>query len=383
MKRVLWLFPLLLALSGCSTMSGWFGGSDNATPPTELESITADLELERVWSVDVGKGTDDQAVRLEPAAADGRIYAADARGRVVALDAATGDEVWEQDLETPVTGAVGLGYGVVLVGTGDAEVVALDRNDGTVRWRSRVSSEVLAPPQGAEGRVMVQASDGSLWGLNGSDGNRSWVYERGTPVLTLRGTSAPVLTRGAVLAGFASGKLIAFNAQNGGIFWERAIAVPRGRSELERIVDIDADPVVVDDRVYVVAYHGRLEALNLFKGETLWEREFSSVTGLDANRRMVVAADDTDQVWGLEPERGAAMWRQEKLVGRKLSRPILFDGNVAVGDFEGYLHILDGDDGHFRARVSVDGSAVTGIVVAGDLLVVSSADGEITALRRK
>jgi outer membrane protein assembly factor BamB len=381
MKRLLTLFPLLLLLGGCTTVSGWLVGEDNAEPPSPLEAFQAERSVTTLWSTDVGDGVDDQAIRLLPAVGGGRVYMADANGLVMALNAENGREVWRRDLDASVSGGVGLGEGLVLVGTADAEVIALDAGDGNERWRAKVSSEVLAAPQAAEGRVVVQSIDGKLWGLGAADGARIWIYDRGIPVLTLRGTSSPVLARGAAIAGFATGRLVAVLLEKGDVAWERSIAIPRGRSEIERMVDIDAEPVVMGDTVYVVTYQGRVASLNLFSGETRWEREMSSYSGLGANDRMVFVTDANDLVWGLEERRGSALWRQDKLRARRLTAPVVVDGAVAVGDFEGYLHWMSSGDGHFLARNRLDDRKVSVLVSDGDTLYAAGAGGELAAFR--
>ncbi|RCX31842.1 outer membrane protein assembly factor BamB [Thioalbus denitrificans] len=383
MKRLLTLFPLflLLGLGGCSTVSGWMIGEDNAEPPTPLEEFPPERSVATLWSANVGDGIDGQAIRLLPAVGGGRVYMADANGLVVALNAENGREVWRRDLDTSISGGVGLGEGLVLVGTSDAEVIALDADNGNERWRARVSSEVLAAPQAGEGRVVVQTIDGKLWGLGAADGARTWIYDRGIPVLTLRGTSSPVLARGAAIAGFATGRLVAVLLEKGDVAWERSIAIPRGRSEIERMVDIDAEPVVVGNTVYVVTYQGRVAALNLFSGEALWEREMSSYSGLGANERMVYVTDENDLVWGLEDRRGSALWRQDKLRARRLTAPVVVDGAVVVGDFEGYLHWMSSGDGHFLARNRLDDRKVSALVAVGNTLYAAGADGELAAFR--
>ena len=205
------------------------------------------------------------------------VFAADRDGRVVELSAETGKELWETKTDTPISAGPGAGEGLVLVGTSDAEVLALGIDDGSIVWRARVTSEVLAVPRVDLGVVVIQTADGAITGLSSNDGQQLWVSDHSVPVLTLRGTSSPAVERGAVVAGFANGKVAALTTANGFQIWETSIAIPQGRSELERLVDVDANPIIVGDTVYVVSFQGKIAIIDLRSGNLGWTREMSSL----------------------------------------------------------------------------------------------------------
>jgi outer membrane protein assembly factor BamB len=372
---------LSTGLGGCAWMSG---GKDNTEPPAPLTSIDSRLEVETLWSTRVGVGSKKQVLKLVPAVAEGRVFAADRKGRVQAVDAASGKRLWETATEAPISGGPGVGDGLVLVGTTGGEVLALDAEDGALRWRVPVSSEVLSVPRAAEGVVVVLTADGKVFGLSVEDGRRRWIFERSVPVLTLRGTSSPALANGLVVGGFASGKLASLGARDGRLLWETSIAVPSGRTELERLVDISADPVVDGDVVYVVTFQGRVAAVALESGRMLWVRDMSSYAGLGVDGRQVYVTDDKSHVWALDHRNGASLWRQDKLSSRALTAPVPHGGAVAVADFEGYLHWLSREDGSFLARVRVDRAGILAPpVVVGDTLYVHGRSGALAAYRIK
>jgi outer membrane protein assembly factor BamB len=261
-------------------------------------------------------------------------------------------------------------------------VIALGEDDGEIKWRARVSSEVLSSPGSRGGVSVARTIDGKLFGLSADDGTRLWVYDRTTPVLTLRGTSSPALAEGAAIAGFDNGQVVAIALSNGQPLWEARVAVPRGRTELERMVDIDADPVIEDKAVYAVTYQGQVAALELFSGEVIWRRDMSSHAGLGVGPENIYVTDDASHVWALNRANSASMWRQAKLEARHVSPPAVFGQFVVVGDLEGYVHWLRREDGQFVARVRIDSDSIVAAPVATSFAVyVYGSGGELAALQ--
>jgi len=378
------LSVLLLAtvlLAGCGTVRDYLGGEDNLEPPAELVEFTPTVQVRKLWSRQIGAGFDRQYLKLVPVVREGRIYVAERKGRVAAYDAASGERVWERSTGSRLAGGPGVGEGLVVVGGSDGEVIALKAEDGEPAWQVQVSSEVLAQPRAGYGVVVVRTVDGKLYGLDPADGQRIWVYDRTVPVLSLRGTSSPVLAAGLVIAGFDSGRLVALSVRNAEVIWEARIAEPRGRSELERLVDVDADPVVADDTVYAVTYNGRIAAFDLQTGAGLWRRDMSSHEGLSVGPTQVFVTDARDHVWALKRSNSVSMWKQSQLQGRRLTAPAVFRDWVVVGDAEGYVHWLRREDGQFAARLRIDSDGIIAQPVAtADALYVYGAGGELAAL---
>ena len=380
--KALLLLAALMPTSGCTAIGNLFDSSDNTAEPAELVEFEPTITVRTVWQRRVGSGAGKLFLKLRPAVEGERVYAATRDGRVRAFDARTGESVWDTDTDSPLSGGPGVGDGLVLLGTSDGEVLALAENDGEIKWRARVSSEVLSSPESHGGIAVVRTIDGKLFGLSSDDGTRLWVYDRSTPVLTLRGTSSPALAEGAAVAGFDSGQVVAVALNNGQALWETRVAVPRGRTELERMVDIDADPIVDDNTVYAVTYQGQVAALKLFSGEVIWRRDMSSHAGLGVGSENIYVTDDASHVWALKRTNSASMWRQTKLEARRVSPPAVFEQFVVVGDLDGYVHWLRKDDGQFVARVRIDSGAIIAAPVATSFAIyVYGSGGELAALQ--
>ncbi len=378
------LFILLLSanlLTGCS----WFGGKDNSEPPAELKPFEKRVELRKLWSRDTGDGTNGQLLKLVPTVVGERIYTADRDGAVWALELETGQKLWRNKIGLAISAAAGVGGGLVLVGSSEGQLAALDAGTGEQRWRVDVSSEVLSVPQTYQGTVIVQTVDGAISALNAEDGQRLWVYNRSVPVLTLRGTSTPLVGAGVVLAGFSNGEIVALQIDSGREVWDTAVAVPHGRTELQRIVDVDANPVVDRGILYAASYQGRLVAVSLQDGHVLWNRDMSTYAGIAVDSSQVFISDADSEVWALDRRTGRSLWKQADLRRRSLTGPALIDDYVAVGDFEGYLHLLSRSDGSVagRIRVDSDGIQATPVTVFGDRLLVLGAGGELVLYRLK
>ena len=362
MKKSLTAMSLALLLSGCTTMSDWtnsfLGGSDNTEPPAPLVEITDPIPFKELWSTRIGVGHDDQSVSLIPYIYEDQLFIADRKGRVVALDAVTGKENWSVKTGAALSGGPGVGSDVVLMGTSDAEVLALSTDDGSLLWKADVSSEVLSVPQVDIDRVIVQTADGNITALALASGEQLWIHDRSVPVLTLRGTSTPAVENGLVVAGFANGKLVGLSAEKGFPVWEVSIAIPRGRSEIDRMVDIDGDPIIVGGVVYVTTYQGNIAVIEAQTGNQGWQRDMSSHVGLGVDFSQVYVTDDKSNVWALSRSTGASEWRLDELLNRKLTAPEPFEDYVAVGDLEGYVHLLSRYDGHIAARAQVDSKGI-------------------------
>ncbi len=319
-------------------------------------------------------------MNLGPAVRDDRLYIADRKGRVAALDAATGKQFWSVDTGAALSAGPSAGGGIVLVGSSDAEVIALDSADGSLRWKTAASSEVLAQPQVDLDRVIVQTADGSIAGLDAADGKQIWINDHTIPVLTLRGTASPAVEHGLVVAGFANGKLAAFSAEKGFTVWEKSIAVPQGRSELERIVDIDGSPVIAGDAVYVTTYQGRIARVDIRDGNVAWERDMSSSVGLGVDFSQVYVTDDNSHVWALSRGSGSSSWKLEALANRGLTAPEPFGDYVVVADAEGFVHLLSRFDGSIAGRIELDSKGInTRPLAVGDTLYVYGNSGKLAA----
>jgi outer membrane protein assembly factor BamB len=378
------LFPLLsltlvVTLSACS----WLKGDDSSiAPPAGLVDIAQPAPVATLWSRDLGAGAGQRFLKLDASVADAAIYASDRKGHVYALEKDSGRVLWDTRLKMDISAGVGLGDGLVLLGTSKGELIALAKDSGKRQWTASLSSEILARPAVDLGVVVAQTVDGKVFALATADGKQLWRQERSEPALSLRGTSAPLAIGGIVLTGFASGKLSAFQLKDGHMLWEIPVAEPHGRSEIERLVDVDVQPVVVGKHMYAAAYQGKMIAFDLETGRILWSRDVSTYSGMDADANNIYVTDEKDTVLALDMNSGATVWKQEQMHGRQLSAPTVSGDAIVVGDFEGYVHWLSRTDGHFIARSRPSRDAVLSKPLAdGNVLYVYSQDGRLSALR--
>ena len=383
MKQITRLTNVLLwslLLTGCSL----FGGDDDdaAIEPAELVKFQAEVDIKRQWSVKIGSGTREYWAGLKPTASRSAIFAAGSEGNVLAVNKDTGKRLWAIDLETAISGGVGYGSGMVMVGTIDGIVYALDEDNGSTIWTAQVSTEILVSPKTNGKVVVVQTVDNKLFALDANSGEELWQHDGDAPILSVRGTSEALVTDNMVLSGFDSGKLIAFNSSNGSLVWEARIALPKGRTELERMVDIDGQPLLVGDVIYAVTYQGRLGALSRGTGRSLWFQDSSSHSSPAHSDGQIFVTEEQDTVRAFKAGSGQVVWSNEQLFLRRVTGPAKLAGTMAVADAEGFLHLLDPSDGHFVGRTKVDGSGVSAPMLSlGDSLIVQSNSGTLSAYR--
>ncbi len=369
-------------LTGCSTINGWVEDGSSLFEPAALEEVVSEMEPFVAWSQSVGAGTDGLWVALNHQMAGGTLYAASADGVVAAIDAASGGTVWERTLQERIMSGVALSERNLYLGTESGQLVAMDRVTGEEQWSVSLMSEILAAPAVSSGVVVVRTVDGRLVGLSEEAGSELWRYQREVPVLTLRGTSSPLIAGGRVVAGLDSGEVVALSLQDGRELWIKSVTSPRGRTEIERMVDIDADPVISPDGiVYVVSYQGDLAALNVEQGDLIWKRKVSATSAPMIYGPYLFLSDSEGNVWAFDRKDGSALWKQDGLEGRNLTTPLLSGVDLIVGDAEGYLHWISAEDGHFRGRLRVDSEGVSALPLSHDgRVMVLGQSGKLSAI---
>ena len=294
-----------------------------------------------------------------------------------------GELLWEVETELPLSSGPVIDDDLVFVGTSKADVLALNVVTGEAVWKHRVSSEIMALPVVAGDKLLVRTTDGKDIALNRIDGKQVWSVESSVPALSIRGAGSPVVVDDSVIIGNANGKLIALNLMDGAHLWETSIAIPKGRSEIERLTDINGTPVLKDYTVFVSSYKSGISAVSPVDGEVLWRNESISAThGLNADQRYLYLSDVNSDVWQLDQRNGASYWKQTDLHQRRLSVPAVYDDYVVVGDFEGYLHWLSKTDGRLLARIEITDSPIVATpIVVDDVIYVYASDGTLAAVK--
>lgn len=396
LRRVL---PLVLvasalALGGCSWLRT-LGGKDNVEPPTPLVEFTPTVNAQRLWSASVGDGAGRSGALVAPAEAAGRLYAAGVDGTVEALDAASGRSVWKRRLGQRQgrlwrrgpntlrwTGGPAVDGDLLVVGGLDGQLHALSASDGSERWHVQMSSEVIAPPALGAGLVVVRTNDGRLVALDAADGSHRWIFDQPVPALSLRGNAGPLVAQGMVYDGFDNGKVVALRLDDGIEQWVQTLSAGEGRTEVERLADVDGALVMDGGTLFAAGYRGQVLALASGTGRPVWQRDLSSYAGAAVGGNVVVIVDADGNVWAFDRDTGANLWKQDQLRFRWLSGPAIHGSYVAVGDSEGYVHWLTLDEGKFaaRERLGRDGIEAQPLVV-GDILYVEDVDGRIGAYR--
>lgn len=377
MKRLLILLCAAVAVAGCNK-------SKNVDPPAELVKFTPTLDIEREWSTGLGGGDKVLRLGLSPAVDGQRVYAAGHGGEVEAFAAATGRRAWSADTKVPLSAGPGVGDGIVVVASSEGDVVALDAASGARRWQVQVGGEVLGRPAVSPQLVVVRTVSGKIVGLRTADGTEAWSYEQQVPRLSLRGSASPVINGDAVLCGFDNGKVVALSLASGDLLWEAVVSPPHGRTELERLADIDSAVRVADKDVYAVGFQGRIAMLALESGQIWWGRELSSHRGLDVDGEQIYVSTADGRVMAMRRRDGGDVWSQDTMLRRGLTAPAIDGTAVVVADYEGYVHWLDGGTGKLAGRASTDGDRVSNPpVAAGGLVFVQTDSGSLYAFRSR
>ena len=375
------LLPSFTVLAGCSPVKGWFSDDDfDPREPVELQKINEQVKLKSRWSRGVGDGQGEGLYKINPLLVGDSIYVASAEGRVASVDPESGRLRWKTDLDLALSGGVGHHGDSIFVGASEGLVMRLSADSGAELWRATVSGEVLSAPQGDGRYVVAQTYDGKLMGFDYETGENRWTYTSDVPVLTLRGTGTPMILGDNAIAGFADGKVVAVNLRSGNVAWEARVAIPQGRSEIERIVDIDGSMALQGSELYVASYQGRVAAIDTRSGRRLWQRNVSSVSGVGVGFGNVYVADDDGTVSAFLRNGQGVRWQNIDLGFRELSRPTPVNSYVAVVDFEGYLHLLSQVDGEIVGRTKVDSSGARADMIArGNRLFIYANDGKLKA----
>jgi len=375
-KRIIAIAGTALFIAGCSS-------NGDEIEPSPLVKIVAENKINVLWSKDIGSSFGDKYHQLTPGVVGNSIIVTDTQGDVSSYDIKTGKTLWKKDLNIAISSGVGAGAGTAVVTAYSGDVIALSSVDGTVKWQVPIDGEVVSQPQMNSDIVVLQMVTGNIIALDINTGEQRWVFTSSQPSLTLRGTSAPLVALDATLTGLDNGKFVALDNRTGNILWQERINVATGKSEIERLTDIDGKPMMYKNVIYVPSYNGNLTAINPFNAQVLWRKSYSSYRGLAAGNGNIYLSSSNDIVHGLDAQSAAEIWRQDLLLNRTLTSPVSINDAVAVGDKEGYIHFLAQNDGRFVARYDIGSALIGDMLVKDNILYALSNNGRLSALSVK
>lgn len=376
------ILALLGGVAGCdtikSTYDSWFGAPSLSSKPAELVPIRAQVNSRVLWRGVVGAAG---KTVLFPGVSGSTVWVAGANGDIAGFNGADGSSVARFTAGQAIASGVAAGATLIAVGTPRGEILAYDRSGKSI-WKVQAPGEILAPPVTSGGTLIARVGDGAIYAYDVSSGKRRWAYQRSTPALTVRNHAGVVVSRSLVFAGFPGGRLIALSADSGGVLWDSAVALPKGTTELERVADVTSPPVVDEVRACAVAFQGRLACFDAARGTAIWTRPISSFSGLGMDEKNIYVTDDKSAVSALDKSSGGSLWKQDKLSGRGVTRPLAMGRYIIVGDYQGMVHVLSRDDGSFLGRIATDGSAIAAPPVALDLssFLVQTRNGGVFAI---
>ncbi|HTM63978.1 MAG TPA: outer membrane protein assembly factor BamB [Gammaproteobacteria bacterium] len=369
---------MLACICSLTACSGFFD-KDNTPKPSPLVSFKQQIRPHLAWKTSTGNGAGSEYLKLSPSMNDHAIFTSSTKGTVTSTAKTNGRVNWQRNTGYMLTTGPGAGDGIVAIGSMHGNIVALDEANGNIRWTSSINGELIANPAVRNNRVIVKAMDGTVTALSTKDGHQLWTFKQSEPDLVLRGSSTPVIRDDVVIAGFANGNLASASLSSGQIRWVQQLATPEGAFAIERMIDIDADPVIYGHRIFAATYQGNIASLDWRGGRQLWSHKLSSYTGMTADDNAVFVTDAESNVWSFGNDSGLVNWRQTDLAARNISGPADMGRYVVVGDAEGYLHWLDKTSGKFAAREYLGGAILAKPLTDGQTMYVLSSSGTLAA----
>lgn len=349
-----------------------------------LPSISKNLATQKIWSISTGRGAGKGDARLVLARHGSILYTVDRTGDLSATNEINGVPDWSIKLDVDASAGPTIGAGKIIVATNSGKLIALDVDSGKHAWDASTTGEILSVPKVTDEMVLVHTMDGGLTAFNAHDGRQLWRFTHNLPTLVLRRSSTPVVTNDFVIAGFSTGKLIALNKHDGTVVWTQDIGQAKGRTDLQRMVDISADPVLGTDVVYAASYQGSLVALNINTGHIVWDRDISSYSGFAIDDSNLYVAATKGDVLAIDCASGHTLWLQNSLQGRRLSKPAIMGNYIIVGDSDGFVHWLDKQTGNLVGRTKIDKAGVEATpIVHNNIVYLLGRSGKLVALAVK
>lgn len=381
MRKSILVFLSLIGLQACTPVQDYMLGKDNTPQPSPLKEIKPKVKVATNWTVPVGKKNSDTSYhKMKPVVRGEVIYSASPDGQVQAMNLKDSKVLWSKDIGAGIVSGPTVAEGIIALGTDNSTLLILNQANGKEIWHQKLSNEILAKPIISHQKVIAKAIDGNLYAFDLVNGEKLWVADHGAPSLILKASSSPVVLGDLVLVGYSDGKLDAVNIESGQVMWQRSIAYPSGASDVERLVDIDADPIVKDDVAYLATYQGYIGALSLKDGQFLWRKPASTYKNLVLFGHTLYMTDADDVLWSIDSKSGRVNWQQRKLKARGLTEPVLVDNHLAVADKTGLVHILSPKTGEIIGRSQLSGAVISSPMVASNKLYIQTANGMLNQL---
>lgn len=378
-NKKLVILALSAALASCGQVDDYLLGKDNTPKPKSLKPVKSKIAMVEKWATPVGAGKKNNSnLKLSPMIVGGIIYNADSSGYVQAINKSNGNQIWSKKLPYNLVSGPSVAGGILVVTTDDSSLVAIKQADGADLWQTKVSSDVLSKPIIAGKRVIAKTIDGNLYAFDLNSGNKLWLSEHGAPSLILKASSSPVIMGNTILVGYSDGKMDAVEIETGRTLWQRSIAYATGSSDVERLVDIDADPIVKDNVALLGSYQGYVGALSLTDGQFIWRKPASIYKNMVLSGNTLYLTDSNDVVWAINRQNGQVNWKQVALKARGLTEPVIIGNRLFVGDKTGMMHVLSTSNGEFLARAPMSGPVNVAPIAAGNNLYVMTTNGKLS-----
>ena len=377
MKKILFIITITLVFAiSCSSKNKKKTDRD----PIKLPKIEQVGIFKKLWSKKLEGGKESAGFKLIPLIDRNSVYVADQAGEVLKLDADSGKNIWTTKLDIELSAGPGVGSQVLVVGTTEGQAIALDKDSGSQLWTVKLSSEIISPPVIDNQIAIIRAQDGKVFALNTKNGKREWMFDTNIPNLTLRGNSKPIVKAGRVYIGFDNGKVAAIKQETGEVIWLQNVVDAKGKTELTRIVDIDGDMALIATDLYLSSAVGKTIAVATESGRVMWSKDIGSAAGVTASRSNLFVVDNKSNIHALNRENGTDEWQTKEYNYRQLTRPAYYLGDLVAGDFDGYIHVINGDDGSTLARSRMGKlDFYSAPVVSSSMLLAYNKDGTLTA----
>lgn len=376
-QRCLLVIGISALLQSCAQIDDYLLGKDNTIKPKSLSDIHA-TPLKKSWTANIGPMNQGKYLKLRPTISGSTLYAANSQGRVLAIDKTTGHTLWTREISHGLVSGPTVSHQVLAVGTNNAQLLVLSPSDGHELWRASVAGDILASPLITKNLIVVKTIDGHVYAYDKLTGTKRWTVNHGAPHLILKASSSPVKADQWILVGFSDGKLDAIDVDSGTIVWQRSIAYASGSSDVERLVDIDADPIVRNGQVYLASYQGYIGSMSLNDGQFIWNKPASTYKNLSLDNTDLFMSDSTDIVWAFNRSNGQVKWKQPALTAREITAPVLSHQTLFLGDKTGLLHGLNIQQGDLVIREQLSGPIETAPVVDEHHLYVLTNTGQLT-----